>query len=75
MARRLAAQAFGKFLAFAFGRDGQEELTDGAILQFRIGGELAESADGNYVYVEPTERAGIVIMALGENGLKPCQRA
>ena len=73
-ARRLTAQAFGVCLALTPSRDGQEELTDRAALGFRTYGEFGEPADGNNVHVEPSERAGIVIMALGENRLEPCQR-
>ena len=74
MASRLAAQIFGVILAFLFGRNGKEELADCAVLRLKTGGEFNEFSDGNDIYIEPPECTGIVIVALGEDGLKPGQK-
>ena len=52
----------------------EKELPDCAVFRFKSGGEFDDYADGHDVHIEPPERAGIMIVSLGENRLKPGQR-
>ena len=69
--RRLAAHVLRVLFAFSLGRNGQQELADRAVVRLKMGSESNESTDGNDVDVEPSQCACLVIVALGEHGLKP----
>ena len=58
---------------FAVSRNCQQEFTYCSSMRLVSARAIHEAIQRRYFHIEPSERAGFMIMTLGQNGLQSCQ--